>query len=31
VASWLTAWEARRRLEPRDDLLKRDADSGRSA
>jgi EAL domain-containing protein (putative c-di-GMP-specific phosphodiesterase class I) len=31
VASWLTAWEARRRLHPDDDLLKRDADGGRSA
>jgi diguanylate cyclase (GGDEF)-like protein len=31
LASWLTAWEARRRLHPDDDLLKRDADGGRSA
>ncbi|MGH6919564.1 MAG: EAL domain-containing protein [Geminicoccaceae bacterium] len=31
VASWLAAWEARRRLEPEDDLLKREADGGRSA
>jgi diguanylate cyclase (GGDEF)-like protein len=31
LPSWLTAWEARRRLHPDDDLLKRDADGGRSA
>jgi diguanylate cyclase (GGDEF)-like protein len=31
VAAWLAAWEARRRLEPRDDLLKRDADGARSS
>ena len=31
LASWLTAWEARRQLHPEDDLLKRDADGGRSA
>jgi diguanylate cyclase (GGDEF)-like protein len=30
LPSWLIAWEARRRLHPDDDLLKRDAD-GRSA
>jgi diguanylate cyclase (GGDEF)-like protein len=31
VAPWLSAWEARRRLEPKDDLLMRDADGGRSS
>jgi EAL domain-containing protein (putative c-di-GMP-specific phosphodiesterase class I) len=31
LASWLTAWEARRQLHPEDDLLKRAADGGRSA
>jgi diguanylate cyclase (GGDEF)-like protein len=31
VAAWLSAWEARRRLAPQDDLLQRDADAGRSS
>jgi hypothetical protein len=31
LASWLAAREARRRLHPEEDLLKRDADGGRSA
>jgi hypothetical protein len=31
LASWLAAWDARRRLHPEEDLLKRDADGGRSA